>query len=88
MNRDVLMEILLFLLTTIEELNATGNFFNTSARPWREHDSSCELGVVEAFMSARYLAADLGKDGIRVNSISAGPIRTLSSKGSATLIPS
>jgi enoyl-[acyl-carrier protein] reductase I len=25
----------------------------------------------------RYLAADLGKDGIRVNAISAGPMRTL-----------
>jgi enoyl-[acyl-carrier protein] reductase I len=29
----------------------------------------------------RYLAADLGKDGIRVNSISAGPIKTLAASG-------
>lgn len=41
------------------------------------------MGVAKAAleMSVRYLAADLGKYGIRVNSISSGPIRTLSSKG-------
>jgi enoyl-[acyl-carrier protein] reductase I len=41
------------------------------------------MGVAKASLDAsvRYLASDLGKDGIRVNSISAGPIRTLSAKG-------
>lgn len=41
------------------------------------------MGVAKASLEAsvRYLAGDLGKDGIRVNSISAGPIRTLSAKG-------
>jgi enoyl-[acyl-carrier protein] reductase I len=41
------------------------------------------MGVAKASLDAsvKYLAADLGKDGIRVNSISAGPIRTLSAKG-------
>ncbi|HZG70535.1 MAG TPA: enoyl-ACP reductase FabI [Chondromyces sp.] len=41
------------------------------------------MGVAKASLDAsvRYLAADLGKDGIRVNSISAGPIRTLAAKG-------
>ena len=41
------------------------------------------MGVAKASleMSVRYLAADLGKHGIRVNAISSGPIRTLSSKG-------
>ncbi|EHL78471.1 MULTISPECIES: enoyl-ACP reductase FabI [Bacillus] len=41
------------------------------------------MGVAKAALEAsvRYLAADLGKYGIRVNSISAGPIRTLSAKG-------
>ena len=29
----------------------------------------------------RYLAADLGREGIRVNAISAGAIRTLAAKG-------
>jgi enoyl-[acyl-carrier protein] reductase I len=31
--------------------------------------------------SVRYLAADLGPDGVRVNAISAGPIKTLSAAG-------
>src|SRR5476651_745591 len=37
------------------------------------------MGVAKAALEAsvRYLAADLGKDGIRVNAISAGPMRTL-----------
>jgi enoyl-[acyl-carrier protein] reductase I len=41
------------------------------------------MGVAKASLDAsvRYLASDLGKYGIRVNSISAGPIRTLSAKG-------
>jgi len=39
------------------------------------------MGVAKATLeaSARYLAADLGTRGIRVNCISAGPLRTLSS---------
>ena len=41
------------------------------------------MGVAKAGLEAsvRYLADNLGKDGIRVNSISAGPIKTLSAKG-------
>lgn len=41
------------------------------------------MGVAKASLDAsvKYLASDLGKHGIRVNSISAGPIRTLSAKG-------
>lgn len=41
------------------------------------------MGVAKASLDAsvRYLAADLGKEGIRVNAISAGPIRTLAAKG-------
>jgi len=37
------------------------------------------MGVAKAALEAstRYLAADLGPDGIRVNAISAGPMRTL-----------
>lgn len=41
------------------------------------------MGVAKAALEAsvRYLAEDLGKYGIRVNAVSAGPIRTLSAKG-------
>lgn len=41
------------------------------------------MGVAKAALEAsvRYLAADLGPRGIRVNAISAGPIRTLAAKG-------
>lgn len=43
------------------------------------------MGVAKAALEAtvRYLAADLGPDGIRVNAISAGPIKTLSASGVA-----
>ena len=41
------------------------------------------MGAAKAALEAnvRYLANDLGKDGIRVNAISAGPIKTLSARG-------
>jgi enoyl-[acyl-carrier protein] reductase I len=41
------------------------------------------MGVAKAAleMSVRYLAADLGPKGIRVNAISAGPIKTLAASG-------
>lgn len=41
------------------------------------------MGVAKAALEAsvRYLAADLGQFNIRVNAISAGPIRTLAAKG-------
>lgn len=41
------------------------------------------MGVAKAALesSVRYLAENLGKEGIRVNSVSAGPIKTLSAKG-------
>ncbi len=43
------------------------------------------MGVAKAALesSVRYLAADLGPRGIRVNAISAGPIRTLAASGIA-----
>jgi enoyl-[acyl-carrier protein] reductase I len=39
------------------------------------------MGVAKAALEAsvRYLAVDLGGDGIRVNAISAGPVKTLAS---------
>ena len=41
------------------------------------------MGVAKAALetSVKYLAADLGRDDIRVNAISAGPIKTLASSG-------
>ena len=41
------------------------------------------MGVAKAALEAsvRYLAADLGQNGIRVNAISAGPIKTLAASG-------
>ena len=43
------------------------------------------MGVAKAALEAsvRYLAADLGPDGIRVNALSAGPMRTLAGAGIA-----
>lgn len=43
------------------------------------------MGVAKAALEAsvRYLAADLGKTGVRVNAISAGPIKTLAASGIA-----
>ena len=41
------------------------------------------MGVAKAALEAsvRYLAENLGKEGVRVNAVSAGPIKTLSAKG-------
>lgn len=41
------------------------------------------MGVAKAALDAsvRYLAADIGKEGHRINGLSAGPIRTLAAKG-------
>jgi enoyl-[acyl-carrier protein] reductase I len=43
------------------------------------------MGVAKAALEAcvRYLAADLGPSGVRVNAISAGPVRTLAAQGIA-----
>ncbi len=43
------------------------------------------MGVAKAALEAsvRYLAADLGRGGIRVNAVSAGPIKTLAASGIA-----
>jgi enoyl-[acyl-carrier protein] reductase I len=41
------------------------------------------MGVAKAALEAsvRYLAADLGPEGVRVNAISAGPVRTVAAQG-------
>jgi enoyl-[acyl-carrier protein] reductase I len=51
------------------------------AEKWMPHYNV--MGVAKAALEAsvRYLAADLGDRGIRVNAISAGPIKTLAASG-------
>ncbi len=51
------------------------------AEKWMPHYNV--MGVAKAALEAsvRYLAADLGQKNIRVNALSAGPIRTLASAG-------
>jgi enoyl-[acyl-carrier protein] reductase I len=41
------------------------------------------MGIAKAALEAtvRYLAVDLGKDGMRINALSAGPIKTLAASG-------
>jgi enoyl-[acyl-carrier protein] reductase I len=51
------------------------------AEKWMPHYNV--MGVAKAALEAsvRYLAADLGEKGVRVNAISAGPIKTLAASG-------
>ena len=51
------------------------------AEKWMPHYNV--MGVAKAALEAsvRYLAADLGPTGIRVNAVSAGPIKTLAASG-------
>jgi meromycolic acid enoyl-[acyl-carrier protein] reductase len=53
--------------------------FDNSRTAWPVYDW---MGVAKAALeaTARYLARDLGADGIRVNLVAAGPIRTLAAK--------
>jgi enoyl-[acyl-carrier protein] reductase I len=65
-------------------MSAGGSLLTLSyvgAERWTPHYNV--MGVAKSALEAsvRYLAADLGDQGIRVNAISAGPIRTLASSG-------
>ena len=65
-------------------MNAGGSMLTLTylgAERWMPHYNV--MGVAKAALEAsvRYLAADLGGDGIRVNAISAGPIKTLAASG-------
>jgi enoyl-[acyl-carrier protein] reductase I len=68
-----------------EKLMAAGGSLLTltyyGAEKWMPHYNV--MGVAKAALEAsvRYLAADLGEKGIRVNAISAGPIKTLAASG-------
>ena len=68
----------------IELLNENANLVTlTYHGSTKVLDGYNEMGVAKAALEAsvRYLAENLGKEGIRVNAISAGPIKTLSAKG-------
>ena len=68
-----------------EKLMADGGSMLTltyyGAEKWMPHYNV--MGVAKAALEAsvRYLAADLGEKAIRVNAISAGPIKTLAASG-------
>jgi enoyl-[acyl-carrier protein] reductase I len=68
-----------------EKLMADGGAILTltyyGAEKWMPHYNV--MGVAKAALEAsvRYLAADLGEQNIRVNAISAGPIKTLAASG-------
>ena len=51
------------------------------AEKWMPHYNVMGLAKAALELSVRYLAADLGEQNIRVNAISAGPIKTLASSG-------
>jgi enoyl-[acyl-carrier protein] reductase I len=69
----------------VEKLMPSGGSMLTltyyGAEKWMPHYNV--MGVAKAALEAsvRYLAADLGEKGIRVNAISAGPIKTLAASG-------
>jgi meromycolic acid enoyl-[acyl-carrier-protein] reductase len=54
--------------------------FDNSVHAWPAYDW---MGVSKAALAAvvRYLARDLGRHRIRVNAVSAGPVRTMAAKG-------
>ena len=51
------------------------------AEKWMPHYNVMGLAKAALECSVRYLAADLGQKNIRVNAISAGPIKTLAASG-------
>jgi enoyl-[acyl-carrier protein] reductase I len=51
------------------------------AEKWMPHYNVMGLAKAALESSVRYLAADLGPKNIRVNAISAGPIKTLAASG-------
>jgi enoyl-[acyl-carrier protein] reductase I len=51
------------------------------AEKWMPHYNVMGIAKAALEASVRYLAADLGEQGIRVNAVSAGPIKTLAASG-------
>jgi len=86
---DVAMDISVFSLIEITKalkpiLSSRSSILTLSYYGGEKYIPNYNLmGVAKAAleMTVRYLAEDLGKDGIRVNAISAGPIKTLAAAG-------
>jgi enoyl-[acyl-carrier protein] reductase I len=88
-NFDRTLHISCYSLTAIaqraEKLMQPGGSILTltyyGAEKWMPHYNV--MGVAKAALEAsvRYLAADLGPAGIRINAISAGPVKTLAASG-------
>ncbi len=88
-NFRLTMDISVYSFTAVAQraeklMNKGGSMVTLSyygAEKWVPHYNV--MGVAKAALEAsvRYLAADLGPNGIRVNAISAGPIRTLAAAG-------
>ncbi len=88
-NFRLTMDISVYSFTAVAQraeklMNEGGSMVTLSyygAEKWVPHYNV--MGVAKAALEAsvRYLAADLGPNGIRVNAISAGPIRTLAAAG-------
>lgn len=84
---DVSVYTLLTLTRAVERLLLQGTSPNILTLSYlgstRALPSYNVMGVAKAALEAsvRYLARDLGPQGIRVNALSAGPIRTLSAAG-------
>ncbi len=88
-NFRLTMDISVYSFTAVAQraeklMNDGGSMVTLSyygAEKWVPHYNV--MGVAKAALEAsvRYLAADLGPNGIRVNAISAGPIRTLAAAG-------
>ncbi|MGH7910685.1 MAG: enoyl-ACP reductase FabI [Candidatus Dormibacteraceae bacterium] len=77
-----LKEIAVGLLPLMEERGGSivALDFDNSAQAWPSYDW---MGVAKAALasSVRYLARDLGPHRVRVNAISAGPVKTIAAKG-------
>ena len=88
-NFDRTMNISVYSLTALAQraeplMNSGGSILTLSfygAEKWMPHYNV--MGVAKAALEAsvRYLAADLGPKNIRVNAISAGPVKTLAAAG-------
>ena len=72
------IDILVHAVAYAKREDLDGLFVDTSRDGFA---TALDVSAYSLVAPVRYLAADLGPDGIRINAISAGPIRTLSAGG-------